>query len=110
MGMVMQVARFQIWLVELNPTKGQEINKTRPCLIVSPDELAVLGTVIIAPMSSKGFAYPSRVTCHFKGKDGLILLDQLRTVDKTRLIKPLGELERETQIDVCNTLQELFAF
>jgi mRNA interferase MazF len=108
--MVMQIARFQIWLVELNPTKGQEINKTRPCLIVSPDELAILGTVIVAPMTSKGFPYPSRVKCHFNGKDGLILLDQLRTVDKTRLIKQLGILERDTQIDVCNTLQELFAF
>ena len=103
-------SRFEIWQVELNPTKGKEITKTRPCVIVSPDELANLGTVIVAPMTSKGFAYPSRVRCSFDGKDGLILLDQLRTVDKSRLLKQLGRLETATQIQVCNKLQELFAY
>jgi mRNA interferase MazF len=103
-------SRFEIWQVELNPTKGKEINKTRPCVIISPDELASLGTVIVAPMTSKGFAYPSRVRCTFDGKDGLILLDQLRTVDKSRLVKQLGTLETATQMQVCHKLQELFAY
>ena len=103
-------SRFEVWQVELNPTKGKEINKTRPCVIVSPDELSSLGTVIIAPMTSKGFAYPSRVRCIFDGKEGLILLDQLRTVDKSRLLKQLGTLETSIQIAVCQKLQEMFAF
>lgn len=103
-------SRFEIWQVELNPTRGKEINKTRPCVIISPDELTSLGTVIVAPMTSKGFAYPSRVRCTFDGKDGLILLDQLRTVDKSRLVKQLGTLEIATQMQVCNKLQELFAY
>lgn len=104
------VSRFQVWQVELNPTKGKEINKTRPCVIVSPDELGGLGTVIVAPMTSKGFAYPSRVKCRFDNKEGLILLDQLRTVDKTRLLKQLGTVEISVQIEVCHKLQEMFAF
>lgn len=108
--MVINITRFQVWLVELNPTKGQEINKTRPCLVISPDELEGLGTVIVAPMTSKGFAYPSQVTCHFDGKDGLILLDKLRTVDKTRLVKQLGILDKSAQREVCYKLQEMFAF
>lgn len=104
------IKRFQVWQVQLNPTQGAEINKTRPCVIVSPDDLSLLNTVIITPMTSKGFAYPSRVACCFQGKDGLIALDQLRTVDKSRLIKPLGMLDDDVQIEVCERLQELFAF
>lgn len=103
-------SRFEVWQVELNPTKGKEINKTRPCVIVSPDELSSLGTVIVAPMTSKGFAYPSRVRCIFDGKEGLILLDQLRTVDKSRLLKQLGTVEKSIQVSVCEKLQEMFAF
>lgn len=104
------IKRFQVWQVQLNPTQGAEISKTRPCVVVSPDDLSLLNTVIIAPMTSKGFAYPSRVACCFQGKEGLIVLDQLRTVDKSRLIKPLGVLDDDVQIEVCERLQELFAF
>ncbi len=104
------IKRFQVWQVQLNPTQGSEINKVRPCVIVSPDELSLLQTVIVAPMTSKGFNYPSRVECSFQNKEGLILLDQLRSVDKTRLIKRLGVLDKSTQIEVCERLQELFEF
>ena len=107
---VVNTKRFQIWLVQLNPTQGQEINKTRPCVIISPDEISDLGTVIVAPMTSKGFHYPSRVACHFDGKDGLILLDQMRAIDKNRLLKKLGVLDKLTQIELCERLQELFTF
>ena len=90
----MVVKRFEVYLVNLNPTVGSEIQKTRPCLILSPDEMnRALTTAIIAPMTTKGRPYPSRVPCRFQGKDGLVVLDQLRTVDKTRLIKRLGSGE-----------------
>jgi len=103
------VARFQVWLVSLNPTKGKEINKTRPCVVISPDEMAELSTVLVAPMTTKGFEFPCRVACNFKGKNGLILLDQMRAVDKTRLVKKLGAIDKSTQEILCSTLQELFA-
>ncbi|MBL1320962.1 MAG: type II toxin-antitoxin system PemK/MazF family toxin [Methylophaga sp.] len=106
----LDVARFQVWLVALNPTQGREINKTRPCLIISPDEMSSLSTVLVAPMTTKGFDFPCRVECDFKGKTGLIVLDQIRAVDKSRLVKKLGEIESETQIKVCDRLQELFSY
>ena len=108
--MTAMIKRFQVWQVQLNPTQGAEINKTRPCVIVSPDELTLLDTVIVAPMTSKGFTYPSRVACCFQGKDGLIVLEQLRAVDKSRLIKRLGVLDEITQIEVCERLREMFEF
>jgi mRNA interferase MazF len=101
-------SRFQVWLVQLNPTRGHEINKTRPCLIISPDEMARLRTVIVAPMTSKGFDYPCRVRCRFQAKQGLILLDQIRTVDKTRLTKYLGTVDKKVQRNICDTLHEMF--
>jgi len=104
------ISRFEIWLVSLNPTQGKEINKTRPCVIISPDEMAALSTTLVAPMTSKGFDFPCRVECDFKGKKGLILLDQIRAVDKTRLIQKLGTLDVETQVKLCSSLQEIFAF
>ncbi len=104
------VLRFEVWLVGLNPTKGREINKIRPCLVISPNEMAALSTVIVAPMTTKGFEYPTRVTCEFKGKEGLILLDQIRAVDKKRLIKKLGTIDEGVQLVLCETLQELFSF
>lgn len=104
------ISRFQVWLVSLNPTKGKEINKTRPCIIISPNEMTALSTVIVAPMTTKGFEFPGRIACKFKKKSGLILLDQLRAVDKTRLIKNLGVISEDTQIELCETLQELFAY
>ena len=84
----MVVKRFEVYLVNLDPTVGAEIQKTRPCLVVSPDEMnRHIKTVIIAPMMTKGRPYPTRVSCKFEGKEGQVVLDQLRTVDKTRLVK-----------------------
>jgi mRNA interferase MazF len=104
------VIRFQVWLVSLNPTKGREINKTRPCVVISPNEMMALSTVLVAPMTTKGFDFPCRIKCKFKNKNGLILLDQIRAVDKTRLVKELGSIDENTQIELCNALQELFAY
>lgn len=108
MGLV--VKRFEVYWVNLDPTIGSEIKKTRPCVIVSPNEMnRHIATIIIAPMTSKGNAYPTRVTCEFEGKTGQIVLDQLRTVDKKRLVKRLGEIAQETQKQVLATLVEMFA-
>ncbi len=97
MGVV--VRRFEVYLVNLDPTIGSEIQKSRPCLVISPDEMnAHIATVILAPMTTRARDYPSRVRCQFQGKEGQIVLDQIRTVDKTRLAKRLGEISRETQI------------
>ena len=104
------ITRFQVWLVSLNPTKGKEINKTRPCVVISPNEMAALSTVLVAPMTTKGFDFPCRIKCKFKNKNGLILLDQVRAVDKSRFIKKLGSIDEKTQAELCNTLQELFAY
>jgi mRNA interferase MazF len=102
--------RFEIYLVALDPTVGHEIQKTRPCVVVSPDELnRYVATAIVAPMTTAGRAYPTRVTCQFQGKDGYIVLDQLRTVDQTRLIRKLGVLDPATSHTVLATLAELFA-
>ena len=107
---MISVSRFQVWLVSLNPTKGREINKTRPCVVISPNEMAALSTVLVAPMTTKGFDFPCRIECNFKDKKGLILLDQIRAVDKSRLVKKLGSIDENTQIELCNILQELFAY
>ena len=104
------IYRFDIWLVQLDPTKGSEIKKTRPCVIISPDEMSSLKIAIIAPMTaSKGFNFPTRIKCTFQGKKGLILLDQMRTVDKSRLIQKLGMISQSAQVKTVNCLQELFA-
>lgn len=106
----MTPARFEVYLVNLDPTIGREIKKTRPCLIVSPDEMnRHIGTVLIAPMTTKGRNYPTRVSCRFQGKDGQIVLDQIRAVDKLRLVKKLGSISATTQAAVLNTLAALFA-
>lgn len=106
----MVAQRFDVWLVTLDPTVGSEIRKTRPALIISPDEMnAHIATVIIAPMTTKGRAYPTRVACSFQGKSGQIVLDQLRTVDKTRLVKRLGKIETANGEAVLDVLAELFA-
>ncbi|MBL0011537.1 MAG: type II toxin-antitoxin system PemK/MazF family toxin [Nitrosomonas sp.] len=101
---------FQVWLVQLDPTQGSEINKTRPCVVISPNELSALSTVLMAPMTTKGLEFPCRVACTFKNKQGLILLDQIRAVDKTRLISKLGVIDEAAQIELCRRLQELFAY
>lgn len=106
----MVVRRFEVYLVNLAPTVGSEIQKTRPCVIISPDEMnRHIATAIVAPMTSKGRPYPSRVLCRFEGRDGQVVLDQIRTVDKTRLVKKLGKLDRPTQRKVLDVLGELFA-
>ena len=106
----MVVRRFDVWLVNLDPTVGNEIKKTRPALVVSPDEMnAHISTVIIAPMTTKGRDYPSRVPCTFQGKSGQVVLDQLRTIDKQRLVKRLGLIDAGTVETVLEKLAELFA-
>jgi len=105
----MEVARFEVYLVALDPTLGSEIQKTRPCVVVSPDEInRHLQTVIVAPMTTKGRSYPTRVPCTFQGTERQVALDQIRTVDKVRLVKKLGSLESETEGEVLSILQEMF--
>lgn len=106
----MVIQRFEVWLVNLDPALGREIRKTRPALVVSPDEMNhAIATVIIAPMTTKGRDYPTRVPCTFQGKAGQVVLDQLRTVNKVRLVKRLGRLEEQTAVAVLGVLAELFA-
>jgi len=109
--MAMVVNRFDVYLINLDPTVGSEIQKARPCLIISPDEMnRHIRTVIVAPMTTASKDYPTRVSCKFKKKKGQIVLDQIRTIDKTRLIKKLGSVNPETQLEVISVLQRLFAF
>jgi mRNA interferase MazF len=104
------VKRGEIWLVALDPTVGREIKKSRPCVIVSPPELNQhLRTVIVAPMTTKGFVAPFRVPVTHAGSKGLIVLDQVRTVDKIRLVKRLGAVNNKTLASALITLQEVFA-
>ena len=104
------VSRGDIYLVSLNPTRGSEIRKTRPCIVVSPDELnAHLRTFIVAPLTTGGHPYPFRVRCHFADKDGHVVVDQLRAVDRDRLIKCLGVLADDTLLEVLSVLQAMFA-
>lgn len=106
----MAVNRFEVYLVELDPTVGSEIQKTRPCLVVSPDEMNHgIRTAIVAPMTTKGRTYPSRVACRFKNKNGQIVLDQIRAVDQSRLVKRLGIIDETTAESVLNVLAEMFA-
>lgn len=106
----MVVKRFDVYLVNLDPTVGSEIKKTRPCLVVSPDEMnRFIRTVIVAPMTTKGAQYPTRVPCKFQGKQGQVVLDQIRTVDKARLVKRLGKLGPQTSAEVLSVLGEMFA-
>jgi mRNA interferase MazF len=108
--MGMDVKRFTVYLINLDPTLGSEIKKTRPCLVISPDEMnRHIATVIIAPMTTKGKGYPTRVPCIFQNRKGEIVLDQLRTVDKARLVKKLGTISTTTQTRVLEVLQEMFA-
>ncbi len=104
------VSRFEVWLVGLDPTQGSERQKTRPCLVISPDEInRHLATVVAAPMTTKGKPYPWRVRVVFQGKKGLIALDQIRAVDKKRLVKRVGTVDSETSDQVLTTLGEMFA-
>jgi mRNA interferase MazF len=104
------ISRGEVYLVALDPTLGSEIKKTRPCVIVSPDEINHrIRTLIVAPMTSKGRRYPTRVPCRFQGTQGFVVLDQIRTVDSERLAKKLGSLDAETMKAVLETLREMFA-
>ncbi len=93
--MVNEIDRFDIVLVKLNTTIGSEIQKTRPCIIISPNEMNVLKTVIVAPMTSKGFNFIFRPKIKFEDKNGLVLLDQIRAINKTRIVKKIGTVEKK---------------
>ena len=109
--MAVVVQRFDVFLINLDPTVGSEIQKTRPCLIISPDEMnRHIRTVIVAPMTTAGKDYPTRVSCEFQRKKGQIVLDQIRTIDKSRLIKKIGTIDPQVQAEVISTLQSMFAF
>lgn len=108
MGVV--ISRFDVYLVNLDPTIGHEVRKTRPCVIVSPDEMnRYIGTVIVAPMTTKGGSYPTRVNLTFQSEKGQIVLDQIRTIDKSRLTKRLGKIDKNTAQKVLEILAEMFA-
>jgi len=108
--MAVEVKRFDVYLVNLDPTVGHEIRKSRPCLVISPDEMNQhISTVIVAPLTTKGRNYPTRIPCIFQGKEGQVVMDQIRTVDKIRLVKRLGKIDSKTQADVLSVLSELFS-
>lgn len=108
--MVAAPRRDDVWLVALDPTQGAEIQKTRPCLVVSPDEMNdYLRTVIIAPMTTALLRYPSRVSVTFQGKKGQVALDQLRSLDQRRLLTRLGKISSTAAHEVCSVLTEMFA-
>jgi mRNA interferase MazF len=102
--------RFEVYLINLDPTLGSEIKKSRPCLIISPDEMNNhISTIIVAPMTAKGRDYPTRINCQFEGKSGQIVLDQIRAVDKIRLIKKLGKINDSISEEVLSVLQDMFS-
>jgi len=102
--------RFDIYLVNLDPTVGNEIKKTRPAVIISPDEMnRNISTVIIAPMTTKGRSYPTRIPTTFQQKEGQVILDQIRTVDKSRLVKKIGKVNKVTSNKILSLLIEMFS-
>jgi mRNA interferase MazF len=104
------VQRFDVVLVRLDPTIGSEIQKTRPCVVISPDQTnRHLQTLIVAPMTTRGQAYPWRVRCRFQGQQGRVALDQIRAVDRTRVVKRLGTIGAKTQVAILDALQRMFA-
>jgi mRNA interferase MazF len=104
------VQRFGVYLISLDPTVGSEISKTRPCMVISPDEMnRNIRTAIIAPMTSTQKRYPTRIACRFAGKNGEIVLDQIRTVDQSRLVKRLGNINPSTANLVLIRLRQMFA-
>lgn len=106
----MVIKRFEVYLTKLDPTVGSEIQKTRPCLVISPDEMnRFISTVIVAPMTTKSRPYPTRVSCRFKGKRGYVVIDQIRTIDKARLVKKLGNIDSQTRASVLALLNEMFS-
>ena len=108
--MGMELNRFDVVLVPLDPTKGSEIKKTRPCLVISPNEMNHnISTIIVAPMTSKGRRYPTRVAVVFQETKGQIVLDQIRTIDKSRVIKKLGRVSKKAQENTLSILNEMFS-
>jgi mRNA interferase MazF len=106
----MEYLRYEVYLVNLVPTIGSEIKKTRPCLIISPNEMNKnISTIIIAPLTSATSNYPTRIKCKVQGKEGQIVLDQIRTVDKKRLIKKIDRINKRTQLKLHKVLNEMFA-
>ena len=104
------IQRGEVFLVDLTPTRGGEIRKTRPCVVVSPDELNIsLHTFIVAPLTTGGHPYPFRVPCRFGGRSGYAVLDQIRTIDRERLVRRLGRLAPNTLGRVLTVLQEMFS-
>lgn len=104
----MVIKQYNVFLISLDPTIGHEIKKVRPCLIISPDEMnKYISTVIIAPMTSQSHSYPTRVPIKFKGKDGWVVLDQIRAVDKKRLIKKIGEIDQNTINNIKSIIKEM---
>lgn len=109
MGMV-KFSRFDVLLVSLDPTLGFEIKKTRPCIIISPDEMnKYIRTFIVAPMTTQVKGYPTRISVTFDNKKGEIVLDQIRTIDKARIIKKIGKIDEECSMRVVETLKEMFS-
>ena len=108
---MVKVKRFEVWLIDLNPTQGAEINKSRPCMVVSPDEAnKFLHTIIIVPLTSTLRDYPTRVNCTFQDKSGQLAIDQIRAVDKSRLISKIGTMADEISIELCAVLTETFKY
>lgn len=106
----MVVARFEVYLVRLDPTEGHEIQKTRPCIVISPDEMnRHIGTVLVAPMTTSGRPYPTRIAVRFQRKSGHIVLDQIRTVDKSRLVRRLGKISDKAAREILAVLGEMFS-
>ena len=104
-----RVHRGDVFLVNLDPTRGGEIQKTRPCVVVSPDELnAHLRTFIVAPLTTGTFSYPFRVPCRFEGRSGYIILDQIRTIDQERMVRRMGKISAPTLEQILINLQEMF--
>jgi mRNA interferase MazF len=109
--MALEIKRFDVYAINFNPVAGSEIQRTKLCLIISPDEMnRHIRTVIVAPMTSAGKDCPTRVTCTFRKRRGQIVLDQIRTMDKSRLIKKLGTIDSKSRIEVISILQRMFAF
>ncbi len=106
----MHIQRYDIVLVKLNPTVGYEIQKTRPCIVISPDEMNRLKTIIIVPLTSKGFDFIFRPKIDFQEKKGLVLLDQIRAIDKSRIVKKIGKVETEKAKEISEVLVEMFLF
>lgn len=108
---MVKVKRFEVWLIKLNPTQSSEINKSRPCLVVSPDEANnFLHTIIIVPLTSSLRNYPTRVNCTFENKSGQLAIDQIRAIDKSRLISKIGVMADEISIELCAVMTETFKY